>query len=149
MKGINRVLRFPARLEANRLEQAGRAILDRLHINYLEQEVIGGKFVVDVLIPDLAIIIQWDGDFWHANPKIYPKQLYRIQQTNVNRDRTCTAYLRKCGYTVIRFWESDVHFRPALVQAEISHVLADLAHVPRAAPRWVSSLLLGTLPHSA
>jgi very-short-patch-repair endonuclease len=127
MKGINRVLRFPARPKANRLEAAGRAILDNLGVAYAEQQVIGGKFVVDVLLGDARTVIQWDGDFWHANPAVYPEATHAIQQVNVRRDRQCDAYLSKCGYRVLRFWESDVHQRPSWVAVEIARALASSA----------------------
>lgn len=123
-EGIERVLRFPKRAEANRLEAAGRALLDAIRASYQEQQVIGGKFVVDVLIPDRRIVIQWDGDFWHANPAIYPEPAFDIQRANVARDRACNAYLTKCGYRVLRFWETDVHARPSWVSGEITRALA-------------------------
>lgn len=123
MQGINRVLRFPAHKEANTLEAAGRAILDSIGVPYSEQEVIGGKFVVDALLPEHRIIIQWDGDFWHANPAVY-SSLHPIQQSNVNRDRACNAYLAKCGYTVLRFWETEVHASPSTVAEAIRECLA-------------------------
>jgi len=123
-KGITRVLRFPHQTTPNGLESAGAAILDGLEIDYLEQQVIGGKFVVDVLIPSSAIIIQWDGDFWHANPRVYSGDLYAIQATNKKRDKACNAYLEKCGYKVLRFWESDVHSRPSWVASRVRSTLA-------------------------
>jgi G:T-mismatch repair DNA endonuclease (very short patch repair protein) len=103
MKGINRVLRFPARNGLNGLESAGKAILYAIGVSHLDQEVIGGKFVVDVLIPDRRIVIQWDGDFWHGNPAVYPA-LTPIQATNAKRDKACNAYLAKCGYQVLIGW---------------------------------------------
>jgi very-short-patch-repair endonuclease len=123
MKGINRTLRFPANKEANRLEAAGRVILDTLGVPFVEQQVIGGKFVVDALLPEHRVIIQWDGDFWHANPALF-STLHPIQQTNTARDRSCNAYLAKCGYTVLRFWETDVHSTPSTVADAIRECLA-------------------------
>lgn len=126
-RGINRTLRFPANKAANRLEAAGRLLLESLGIAFAEQQVIGGKFVVDVLIAVAETVIQWDGDFWHANPAIYPGNLHAIQQANTKRDRACNAYLAKCGYRVLRFWECDVHGRPSWVASEIARALASSA----------------------
>ena len=126
LKGINRVLRIPPRKQVNRLEAAGHTILEALGIPYLEQQIIGGKFVVDVLIPSARLVIQWDGDFWHANPKIYPALfLTKIQAMNFARDLSCNRYLAKCGYRVLRFWESDVHARPSWVSREIRRAFAN------------------------
>lgn len=128
MKGINRVLRFPAVKEANKLELAGREILAGILEpgQWAEQQVIAGKFVVDVLIPSDHLVIQWDGDFWHGNPTLYAN-FWPIQEANRNRDRSCNAYLTKCGYRVMRFWENDVHDRPFWVSAEIERALASSA----------------------
>jgi very-short-patch-repair endonuclease len=123
MRGINRVLRFPHRKGANGLERAGAAILDSLGIEYVEQQVIGGKFVVDAFLPRHGIVVQWDGDFWHANPAHFAT-LHPIQEANQKRDRSCNAYLAACGYRVLRFWESDVHESPATVAAAIAAALA-------------------------
>jgi very-short-patch-repair endonuclease len=124
MKGINRILRFPHRRGANRLELAGRKILDNIGVIYKEQQVINGKFVVDVLIQSKQIVIQWDGDFWHANPAIYPNPpIYPIQKTNHQRDKQCNAYLTKCGYKVLRFWETDVHNNSSTIESQIRLVL--------------------------
>jgi len=123
MAGINRVLRFPAIKGANTLERAGRAILDSIGCLYVEQHVIGGKFVVDALLTDHNIIVQWDGDFWHGNPSIYPNAPYPIQQSNMKRDKSADAYMVKCGYRVLRFWETDVHSSPSTVASAIVRAL--------------------------
>lgn len=124
MKGINRVLRFPARNGLNTLELAGHAILEQSGFPYAEQQVIGGRFVVDALLPDHRIIVQWDGDFWHGNPSVYTA-LSPIQVVNVRRDKQCDAYAKQCGYTVLRFWESDVHSDPASVLARLCAAIAN------------------------
>ncbi len=128
MKGINRVLRFPAAKEANGLELAGRKILAAIlkADQWAEQQVIAGKFIVDALIPSARLVIQWDGDFWHGNPAMYA-DFWPIQDANRKRDVACNAYLAKCGYRVLRFWESDVHDRPSWVSAEIERALASSA----------------------
>jgi very-short-patch-repair endonuclease len=116
------VLRFPADKGTNKLEKAGAQIMNSLGVCYEEQVLIGSKFVVDVLIPQYKIVIQWDGDFWHGNPKIY-QTFYPIQESNKKRDHACNAYLAKCGYQVLRFWESDVHIQPLWVKEEIRLIL--------------------------
>lgn len=124
MNGINRVLRFPTRKGLNSLELAGHAILEKLGLPYAEQQIVGGKFVVDALIPDCRIIVQWDGDFWHGNPAVY-STLSPIQAVNARRDKQCDAYVKACGYTVLRFWESAVHPDPDLVLARLRAALAN------------------------
>jgi very-short-patch-repair endonuclease len=80
----------------NKLELAGRKILQNLGIKFNEQVLMFNKFLVDVLIKDKPIIIQWDGEYWHNKPK--RKQL----------DESQDAYLNKCGYKVLRFTDREI-----------------------------------------
>lgn len=101
----------------NGLEKKGKVILKNIGISFQEQVLIHGKFVVDVLLPN-NVIIQWDGDYWHGNPKRY-KVLNFIQERQRKHDKACNAYLKKCGYRIIRFWEWDVNNRPEWIESEI------------------------------
>lgn len=94
----------------NRLERAGYKLLEDMNIPYESQIVIAGKFTVDTLLPDCNIIIQWDGDYWHGfraendNRPLDPRQLKRK-----NLDKSQDAYMLKCGYNILRFWEHEVY----------------------------------------
>lgn len=52
--------------------------------------------IPDILIRDAEMIIQADGDYWH--------RLTEVEE----RDRHQDELLAKHGYTVLRFWESDI-----------------------------------------
>jgi len=80
----------------NKLELMGRKILQDLEIEFNEQVLMFDKFLVDVLLKDKPIIIQWDGKYWHS--KLKRKQL----------DKSQDAYLKKCGYKVIRITDVQV-----------------------------------------
>jgi very-short-patch-repair endonuclease len=80
----------------NKLELAGRKILQDLGVKFQEQVLMFNKFLVDVLIPDKKIIIQWDGDYWHN----------KAERNKL--DKSQDAYLTKCGYKVIRIKESQI-----------------------------------------
>jgi DNA mismatch endonuclease (patch repair protein) len=60
------------------------------------------------------ICIFVDGDFWHGNPRVArlpktnrPYWKAKISRT-IARDRAVTRYLRREGWAVLRFWESDL-----------------------------------------
>lgn len=89
----------------NRLEKAGNVLLDILNIDYQTQVLICNKFLVDVLIPDKRIIIQWDGDYWHGFNEIKTES----QKKRMLLDKSQDAYLKKAGYQIIRFWEHEVY----------------------------------------
>lgn len=86
------------------LEIAGRAILDKIGVQYQEQVLICNKFIVDVLIPSKNIVIQWDGDYWHGFKGIIDER----QKRRARLDKSQDAYMKKAGYVVIRFWEHEV-----------------------------------------
>lgn len=101
----------------NKLEILGQEILKGLDVEYEEQFLIGKKFTVDVYIPDSRLIIQWDGDYWHCHPKYTKPDERQLKRKLL--DVSQNAYFRKCGYGVLRFWESDVKKRPGWVRKMI------------------------------
>jgi len=80
----------------NKLELSGRMILENIGVRFNEQVLMFGKFLVDVLLKDKKIIIQWDGEYWHNKPK--RKKL----------DKSQDAYLSKCGYIVLRITDKQI-----------------------------------------
>ncbi len=86
------------------LELAGCALLDALGVEYQTQVLICDKFTVDVLVPERNLVIQWDGDYWHG----YGGAKDERQKKRVQLDKSQDAYMRKAGYTVLRFWEHEV-----------------------------------------
>lgn len=106
----------------NKLELAGKAILDDLKIDYQEQAPMFKKFLVDVLIENAKLVIQWDGDYWHCHPDYAPFSERQIRRAKL--DESQDAYLKKAGYKVLRIWESDVKNRPEWVKSEILKCLS-------------------------
>lgn len=103
-------------IEMNKMQQLGKTtkperigygILDDLEIEYFKQHVIGNKFCVDAFVPSTNTVIQFDGDYWHGNPNRF-KDLDERQAKRVKLDKSQDAYMSKCGYKVIRVWESDL-----------------------------------------
>ena len=68
----------------------------------------------DFVFSKAAVVVFIDGDFWHGNPK--KKRLPKSNcdywtkkiASNKARDRFVNRALRQEGWTVIRFWESDL-----------------------------------------
>jgi very-short-patch-repair endonuclease len=73
------------------------------------------------------IIIECDGDYWHANPLFYDINKLGIRQKrNTQRDRFKNEYLKRKGWKVLRFFESDIKKSPskciAIVEDQIKKV---------------------------
>lgn len=80
----------------NKLEIKGSEILKDLGVKFSEQVPMFDKFVVDVLLDEKPIVIQWDGEYWHN------------QKKNKQRDISQDAYLKKCGYQVLRYTDKQI-----------------------------------------
>ena len=106
----------------NKLELAGRAILLGMGIDFEEQVLLFERFTVDVFVKKHNLVIQWDGDYWHGNPKAY-REFAEFQIANMKKDKACNAYLRKCGMKVVRFWERDVKGSPEWVSSETKRII--------------------------
>ncbi len=96
-------------LKITSIEKIGYSLLDVLGVQYSNQTLIAGKFCVDALCENL--IVQFDGDYWHGNPMRFP-QPSKLQSRRMKLDASQDAYLRKCGYKVLRLWEDDLRRRP-------------------------------------
>lgn len=92
----------------NNLEKKGYEILDSLNLEYKKQVLIGNKFLVDTFIPKYNMVIQFDGDYWHGNPKKY-KELSKRQKRRKIIDKSQNAYFKKCGFNLLRIWESEIN----------------------------------------
>jgi DNA mismatch endonuclease (patch repair protein) len=95
----------------------GRGLRFRLHPKQL-----AGK--PDIVNRSKRIAIFVDGDFWHGNPNDWARRGFDSMEAqfrsanrdrwvaklrrNIERDRQVTSRLESEGWTVLRFWESEV-----------------------------------------
>lgn len=100
------------------LERAGYALLDDMGVQYLRQHTIGGKFTVDAFVPETGVVIQWDGDYWHGHPVRFPNPDARVRR-RMALDISQDAYMVKCGYKVVRVWESELKSSVDAVRARL------------------------------
>jgi very-short-patch-repair endonuclease len=97
------------------IERAMMRALDAARIPYDFQFPVGGKFLCDFAIPGTKIIVECDGTYWHSKPR---------QQ---KQDASKNAYLRTCGYTVLRF--SDTEMKQDIHQC-ISTIISAIGEKP-------------------
>lgn len=59
------------------------------------------------MLTALNLIVECDGDYWHANPKFYPvPQEWQKERIAIDKDKNRIAI--KNGYLIIRFWEDEI-----------------------------------------
>lgn len=93
----------------NKLELLGQSIIKSLNLPYEEQFLLEDRFLVDIFIPSLKVVIQWDGDYWHGYRKIGDlNPLTDRQRKRSNLDKSQDKYLSNREYKILRFWEHDV-----------------------------------------
>lgn len=118
-------------MKESSLERVGYALLDEMGVIHQRQYVIGGKFTVDAFVPEVGVVIQWDGDYWHGHPVRFPHacndaRVRRRMALDISQD----AYMAKCGYSVIRVWESEFKAGVDAVRERIRASLALPARTP-------------------
>lgn len=76
-----------------------KALYDYLVLNgivFERQKLINGKFLVDAYVPSFNLVIEADGTYWHS--------LERVKK----RDKAKNAYLKKCGYNLVRLSDTNI-----------------------------------------
>jgi len=100
--------------------------LKELGIDFQQQFSIS-RFYCDFFLPEHNLIVEIDGDYWHANPDRYkpddvigPKKMLasEIWERDAQRDKSIKA----SGYQVLRYWTSELKSKPH------KKILEDIVH---------------------
>jgi DNA mismatch endonuclease (patch repair protein) len=109
------------RSSENRVEVSLRRALHALGLRYRKyRSDVPGR--PDVVFPIEKVAVFVDGDYWHCRILAErglkaleetlrtPTRVYWLEkfQRRVARDKMVTSQLRKNGWAVLRFWESDI-----------------------------------------
>jgi very-short-patch-repair endonuclease len=93
-------------------EQQFSKILDALNLRYETQKRIE-KYICDFYLPDYGIVVEVDGDYWHANPsKFEADDLIGGKKMKASEiwklDEKKSASIKSKGYPLIRYWASEI-----------------------------------------
>ena len=91
-------------------------MLGSLGINYQEQYYLDNIGFADFYLPEYRLVVECDGDYWHK----YPDGL------SIDRERDL-AVKQSLGLDTIRFWESDIRWRPDWCKEKVGRLLANHA----------------------
>ena len=112
------------------LERRMEAILRRTHIRYVRQPRLLGH--PDFRVRGRKILLFCDSSFWHGRrPSELSGQAFKVNRefwveklrTNRARDARMTSRLRREGWSVQRFWDTDIGQKPNKVVAKLRRAL--------------------------
>lgn len=90
------------------IEKKVKSILEKLNIEYIQQEIFG-FWSYDFYLPKYNLFIECDGDYWHGNPNIYkPNELNKIQLKNISNGNLKDNFVIKKNKNILRLWESEI-----------------------------------------
>ena len=104
--------KLPCNSKDTKPERLFALILDMLNIKYEKQKPVK-KYKCDFYIPEYNLIVEIDGDYWHANPKKYKADdiigpSKKTAQKIWESDKLKTLDIMNKGYNVLRYWASDL-----------------------------------------
>lgn len=83
-------------------------ILDNQHIEY-EREAIFEYWAIDNYLVSNCLAIEVQGDYWHANPTVFSRNLTQVQYNRINNDKRKHTYFKdKHNFEILYLWEYDI-----------------------------------------
>ena len=104
-------------------------ICQELKLTYEKQKKIiredGYYFIVDFYFPGENKIVEVQGDYWHANPRMFPdKNKWTMTQlANFLRDTKKREWAKRQGYGLEEVWEYDLRHDLQNVQEKLKRFL--------------------------
>ena len=118
--------KLPSSSRDTKPERMFASLLDLNNILYEKQKPVK-KYRCDFYIPEYNLIVEIDGDYWHANPNNYKAEdligpSRKTAKSIWESDKIKTEDLLQEGYKVLRYWASDLK--------NISHekIFEDIVH---------------------
>jgi len=107
------------------IEKKIEAFLKSMDIPY-QYSYIMNKVQFDFYLVNANILIECDGDYWHANPKFYPDESkwYETQKRIRAKDVVKTKIANDLGFKLLRFWEDDINHNFSFVETSIINALS-------------------------
>jgi len=99
--------------------------IKKIYPNSISQKYITSK-PFDVFIPDLNLLIEYNGDYWHCNPAKYNADYYHQKKLKFAHeiweyDKNKIYIAESLNYFCITIWESDFKNNPAIVFEKIEN----------------------------
>lgn len=93
------------------MEKRIAGFLDELGYKYIRQKSFG-RYRYDYCLEEQKLVIEYNGDYWHCNPKLYEKEYVNLKKGKTAKeiweyDKIKLDLAIEKGYDVIVFWEND------------------------------------------
>lgn len=102
-------------------EDFARDFLDKLKVRYVYQFEAKdiGRFY-DFYLPDVNLIIEIDGSYFHSDPRLVKEEnMNPMQKHNKRVDEYKDRWALMHGIPLIRIWEKDIRENPKIVMDEL------------------------------
>lgn len=104
-------------------EREFKKLLKELKVEFEVQKIVGTK-IFDFYIPKANLLVEIDGDYYHANPKLVEEEdRNHMQQKNVRNDSFKDALASGLGYNIERVWENDLKKNYKVVKDKFKKLL--------------------------
>ena len=104
-------------------EKSFALMMEELGIEYETQKIVGGK-IYDFYIPEKNMLIEVDGDFWHAKDKSL-NEMTMVQKKTFFNDLRKNAIAKNNGYELERVWEGELLEQYELTKSRFKYLLTD------------------------
>jgi G:T-mismatch repair DNA endonuclease (very short patch repair protein) len=91
-----------------KIEIKMESLLTNLEIDFIKQHQVK-NWVFDFYLPEINLVIECQGDYWHSNPNIFDhNNLSEMQMKNIERDERKRKYLVENNIHHLFFWENEI-----------------------------------------
>jgi very-short-patch-repair endonuclease len=121
-KTTRKTVRVHPKFGTSKLEEDfARDFLDKLKVRYVYQFEAKdiGRFY-DFYLPDVNLIIEIDGSYFHSDPRLVKEEnMNPMQKRNKRVDEYKDRWALMHGIPLIRFWEKDIRENPKMIMDEL------------------------------
>lgn len=98
INGLRKMQLRAQQTNVSSIEMKVKSQLDDIGIRYIhQQQVDGGKFILDFYIPSLKLVVECNGDYWHN------------LENRKRRDDELKKYVTSTGRSIIFIWEHEIN----------------------------------------
>lgn len=105
-------------------EREFKKILKELKVQFEVQKIVGNK-IFDFYIPKANLLVEIDGDYYHANPDTMKSEnINGMQAKNVRNDTFKNGLASGLGFALERVWENDLKSNYEIVKSRFKKILS-------------------------